>query len=226
MAARGRRFWILILAGVLLAILALGLLGVDRSNMLDLSPSRQSVPVLVGVEDHARFTLTNNHPWNDARIDYIKAQCGCFRVGETPKVVPSGESREITLSIFIDPMGDRTHNTLIVKLMNGTRIEGEITAEPVPPFEGWPGYAQGAPDAQSGTTRVVLDEAYRGRVISAQGYSAEGVALETLLDAETGEIVLLDAGEGATLSLMFQTDEGERPWTGEVMDAAGTRRSP
>lgn len=213
-----------LVSAVVLLLVAAGV--VHRLNLVALSPARQSVSVLVGVRDHAEFTLTNSHPWKDARIDYVKAECGCFRVGESPKVMASGASREITLSILIDPMGDRTHNSLIVKLGNGTRLESEITAEPVLPFEGWPAYAQGTPDAQSGTTRIVLDPAYRGRIVSAQGYSGDGAALETMLDAESGEIVLLDAGEGATLSLMFQTDEGERPWTGPVQDARAMRRDP
>lgn len=212
----GRKGWILVVIVVLGCGLGAGALLVDRQRMVSLEPGDQTLTVTIGQTHTAEFTLRNDHPWRSARVEYAKAQCGCFRVGEAPEEIGPGESKPLTIEIFIDPRGDRVNNTLRVYLVGGDRVTAGINADPIAPFGGWPVRAEGAYDEQSRTAFIEIAEVYRDKVTLVQAFAGEGVPVETIYDG--GTIVLVDPPAGAELSITFQTEEGEVAWEGTLVD--------
>ncbi len=194
---------------------------VDRARFLSLGPPSQVVPVRIGQTEIAEFTIRNDHPWRSASIEFVKAHCGCFRVGEFPKELAPGESAKITLRIFILPTGERVNNTLRVHLVGGGRLEADITADPIAPFAGWPERAAGSLDETSRTMFIDVHSEYLDAVTLVQGFTPDGTSVETIFDPELGTIALVDPGDQSTLSVTFQTEDGESTWTGELVELPG-----
>ncbi len=206
-----------------------GVFFVSRAPMLVLEPGTQTVTVPINTVSFAEFTVRNNHPWRNAEVEFVKAQCGCFRVGEFPKQIASGKSGRVTLEILIGPNGGHVHNTLQVHLASGGRLEADIDVAPIPPFAGWPKTVEGDYDPQSQTTLISIDSRYRAQVVLAQGQTPSGDLIETFYDPEQGTIALVDPTEGAELSLTFMTPDGEDTWTGQITAptaASGSGENP
>lgn len=128
--------------------------------------------------------------------------------------------------MFILPTGERVDNTLQVHLVGGDRIEADISVDPIVPFGGWPEQANGVYDDQSRTTFFEIEPIYRESIVIVQGFTGDGVPVETLYDPEFGTIALVDPGEGGTLTVTFRTEDGEVAWTGEIVDHRGHDAKP
>ncbi len=216
-----RRAVVLMILG-LVGLALVSVVAIDHTTMLSIDPQRTTARVPIGRHERITFRVVNAHPWRDASIDFVKAQCGCFRVVEEPRIVPAGESREIVMDIYIDPRGDRVNNELRVYLPSGRKITAEVNADPIPPFEGWPQWA--VPQRDDGTLRIALDPQYADMIVAAQVLTADGSPVETMLGDDA--IVAIDPGEGARLRIVFEAEEGEVVWEGDCYQPPRAQPSP
>ncbi len=223
MGLAGVRFRVVLLALIALLVLSGAVvLVVDRRVMLRIEPARVTVRLPVGRHEQVAFRLVNAHPWRDATIDFVKAQCGCFRIVQEPDRVPAGTFREILMDIFIDPRGDRVNNELRVYLPSGRKVTAEVNADPIPPFDGWPQWARF--DREDGVVRIGLDSRYGDMISDARVFAGDGTPVETMLTPDA--VVAVDPGAEGTLRVVFATDEGEIVWEGDLYQPPSAQPSP